>query len=118
MHYDKKGDNEDIWYLDNGASNHMTAHREKFQDLDEVVTGRVRFGDGSTVQIMGKGTVVFACKKGEHKALQEVYYIPKLCSNIISLGQMTEDGNKVLMEGDTIKVFDRSGKLLMSVERM
>ncbi|KAH7670376.1 RNA-directed DNA polymerase protein [Dioscorea alata] len=87
MHYDKNGDNEDIWYLDNGASNHMTGHCEKFQELDEAVTGRVRIGDGSTVQIMGKGTIVFAYKNGEHKALQEVYYIPKLCSNIISLAR-------------------------------
>jgi len=117
MHYDKKGENENIWYLDNGASNHMTGHHEKFQELDEAVTGRVRFGDESTVEIMGKGTVVSVCKNGEHRALQEVYYIPKLCSNIISLGQMTEDGNKVLMEGDTMKVFDRSRKLLMSAER-
>ncbi|XP_073309973.1 uncharacterized protein [Primulina huaijiensis] len=94
---DKNGENEDIWYLDNGASNHMTGHRDKFQELDEAVTGRVKFGDGSTIQIMGKGTVVFDCKNGDQKVLQEVYYIPKLCSNIISLGKMTEDGNEVHM---------------------
>ncbi|KAL4303488.1 hypothetical protein GQ457_10G006770 [Hibiscus cannabinus] len=114
---DKDGESKDVWYLDNGASNHMTGHREKFQELDEGVTGKVRFGDGSTIQIMGKGTVVFECKNGDHKALQEVYYIPKLCSNIISLGQMTEDGNKVQMAGDTMKVTDNSGKLVMSVKR-
>ncbi|KAL4304119.1 hypothetical protein GQ457_10G006780 [Hibiscus cannabinus] len=114
---DKDGESKDVWYLDNGASNHMTGHREKFQELDEGVTGKVRFGDGSTIQIMGKGTVVFECKNGDQKALQEVYYIPKLCSNIISLGQMTEDGNKVQMAGDTMKVTDNSGKLVMSVKR-
>ncbi|KAK8655862.1 hypothetical protein V6N13_108427 [Hibiscus sabdariffa] len=62
---------------------------------------------------MGKGTVMFECKNGDQKALQEVYYIPKLCNNVISLGQMTEDGNKVQMAGDTMKVSDKSGKLLM-----
>ncbi|XP_039128858.1 uncharacterized protein LOC120264988 [Dioscorea cayenensis subsp. rotundata] len=117
-HHDtKKEENEDLWYLDNGASNHMTGHRAKFQELNEAVTGRVKLGDGSTVQIMDKGTVMFACKNGDQKALHEVYYIPKLCNNIISLGQMTEDGNEVLMAGDTAKVFDKSGKLLMSVKR-
>ena len=113
----KNGENNDVWYLDNGASNHMTGHREKFQELHESFTGRVKFGDGSTIQIMGKGTVMFECKKGDQKALQEVYYIPKLCSNIISLGQMTENGNKVQMTEDVMKVSDRSGKLLMSVKR-
>ncbi|XP_074561659.1 uncharacterized protein LOC141817951 [Curcuma longa] len=114
---EKKGEDKDVWYLDNGASNHMTGHREKFQELDETITGRVRFGDGSTIEIMGKGTVVFECKNGDQKALHEVYYIPKLCSNIMSLGQLTETGNEVHMEGDTMKVIDRSGKLLMRVKR-
>lgn len=49
------------WYLDNGASNHMTGDMAKFCELDEGITGRVKFGDGSMVQIMGKGSILFAC---------------------------------------------------------
>ncbi|XP_042465817.1 uncharacterized protein LOC122048290 [Zingiber officinale] len=74
-----KGD-KDVWYLDNGASNHMIGHREKFQELDETITRSVRFSDGSTIEIM-------------------------------------ETGNEVHMERDTMKVIDRSGKLLMLVKR-
>ncbi|KAL4388255.1 hypothetical protein GQ457_09G011180 [Hibiscus cannabinus] len=81
--YKNKGSG-DVWYLDNGANNHMTGHREKFQELDDGVTGKVRFYDGSTIQIMGKGTFVFECKNGDQKALQEEYYISKLFSNIIN----------------------------------
>ncbi|XP_047335716.1 uncharacterized protein LOC124939273 [Impatiens glandulifera] len=46
----------DAWFLDNGASNHMTGDKEKFFELDEAVTRKVKFGDGSTVQICGKGS--------------------------------------------------------------
>ena len=52
----QKSSGEDLWYLDNGASNHMTGMRSFFAELDEKVTGKVRFGDGSKVQIEGKGT--------------------------------------------------------------
>ncbi|GJS05798.1 ribonuclease H-like domain, reverse transcriptase, RNA-dependent DNA polymerase [Tanacetum coccineum] len=42
------------WYLDNGASNHMTGIRDHFENLDEKVSGRVKFGDGSYIEIKGK----------------------------------------------------------------
>ena len=49
----------DVWYLDNGASNHMTGDRPKFRDMDSTATGKVWFGDGSTVEIEGKGSILF-----------------------------------------------------------
>ncbi|GJS95759.1 retrotransposon protein, putative, unclassified [Tanacetum coccineum] len=66
--------NSDVWYLDNGASNHMTGDRSKFHELDESVSGRVKFGDGSTVAIMGKGSVLFDCKNGDQRLLNENAY--------------------------------------------
>lgn len=56
---------KNVWYLDNGASNHMTGDRSKFNHLDEKIAGKVRFGDGSTVNIEGRGSIVFKCKNGE-----------------------------------------------------
>lgn len=75
-----------VWYLDNGASNHMIGFRGKFKSLDEGVTGQVRFGDGSTVVIKSKGIVGFKCKNREQLEFHEVYYIPEMCNNIISIG--------------------------------
>jgi hypothetical protein len=52
--------------LRHGASNHMTGIKEAFVDLDTGVIGTVRFGNSSVVQIKGCGTILFACKNGEH----------------------------------------------------
>lgn len=106
-----------VWYLDNGASNHMTGQRTKFRELDEAVTGLVKFGDGSTVEIKGKGSVMFKCKNDEEIIFSEVYYIPTLCSNIISLGQLSENGNKVVLNGNYLWVYDGDGRLVMKVQR-
>ena len=114
---DKKAVGTNVWYLDNGASNHMTGFKEKFTDLDETITGVVHFGDGSTVKIEGKGTVTMLCKNGEKRCLFDVYYIPSLCNNIISLGQMSEDGNKVVLKGDLLWIYDEKERPLMKVKR-
>lgn len=54
-----------VWYLDNGASQHMTGDRGKFKELDENITGQVKFRDRSTVTIQGSGVVSFIFKNGE-----------------------------------------------------
>jgi hypothetical protein len=58
------------WYLDTGASNHMTGDEAAFAELDKSVPGTVKFGDGSLVAIHGRGTVLFAIYGDEHRALR------------------------------------------------
>jgi hypothetical protein len=62
----------DRWVLDSGATNHMTGARGAFAELNRGIHGTVRFGDGSVVESKGRGTVVFNCKNGEHRALTGV----------------------------------------------
>lgn len=49
----------------------------------------MKFNDGLCVDIVGKGVVTFVCKTGEKKVLKDIYYIPNLKHNILSLGQVT-----------------------------
>lgn len=97
-----------VWYLDNGVSNHMSGDRSKFKELDMGLTRRVRFGDGSTVEINGKGSVMFKAKDRGNVLLREVYFIPTLRNNIISLGQLSESENRVVLMvifcGFTLKI--------------
>lgn len=95
----------------------MTGCRKQFSELDTSINGTIRFGDGSTVTIGGQGTVLIEGCTGEHKALMDVYYIPKLTNNIISLGQLEERGCKVVLEDNQLCVFDHQGQLLVRVKR-
>ncbi|XP_071740040.1 uncharacterized protein [Rutidosis leptorrhynchoides] len=93
-------------YLDNGASNHMTGAKKSFSELDESITGHVRFGDGLKVRIAGKGSILFKCKNGDQLLVTDIYYIPALHGNIISLGQLTEMGYRIEMLNEFLKVHD------------
>ncbi|XP_066365059.1 uncharacterized protein [Miscanthus floridulus] len=85
--FNKSGDRDPKrWVLDTGMSNHMSRARAAFSSLDAYVTGFVRFGDGSTARIEGIGTILLSCKNGEHHAIANVYYLPCLTANIISVG--------------------------------
>ena len=47
--FEANSDCDKVWYLDNGASNHMTGRRDYFKKMDETVIGKVRFGDDSRI---------------------------------------------------------------------
>ena len=55
------GEQEQRWYLDSGASNHMMGSKKTFSELNGNVTGTVKFGDGSRVAIRGRDTIIFMC---------------------------------------------------------
>ncbi|KAG7578131.1 Zinc finger CCHC-type [Arabidopsis thaliana x Arabidopsis arenosa] len=115
--FEAQSDGNNVWYLDNGASNHMSGNREYFSKIDETITGKVRFGDDSRIDIKGKGSILFVSRDGERKVLADVYFIPDLRSNIISLGQATEAGCEVKMKGESLVVNDKDGKLLVKASR-
>jgi hypothetical protein len=48
-HHDDDADA--MWFLDTGASNHMTGDADVFAELDRRVLGTVKFGDGSYIDI-------------------------------------------------------------------
>ncbi|CAA7041402.1 unnamed protein product [Microthlaspi erraticum] len=82
--YEADREDDNVWYLDNGASNHMTGDRRYFSKLDETITGKVRFGDDSHIDIKGKGLIEFIDRNGEARTMADVYWIPDLKSNIIT----------------------------------
>jgi hypothetical protein len=79
-----------VWYLESGGGSHMTGCRDMFSTLDKTVHSMVRFGDGSIIRIQGRDTVIFECLTGNHRVLGDVYFIPSLHNNIVSLGQLDQ----------------------------
>ncbi|XP_042012419.1 protein argonaute 2-like [Salvia splendens] len=87
-HKGLEGDQCSTWYLDTGASNHMCGNKELFVELKETSYGDVTFGDSSKVAVQGKGNILIKLKNGNHGFIYDVYYVPAMKSNILSLGQL------------------------------
>jgi hypothetical protein len=114
----EKRDGDDArWILDSGAMNHMPDIRGVFSEIDLRVHGTFRFGDGLVANIEGRNTILIKCKTGGHKALTEMYYIPRLTTNIVSLGQLEEVSYKILLYGSILKLWERARALVAKVKR-
>jgi transposase InsO family protein len=105
------------WVLDTGATNHMTGCRSAFSDLNCNIRGTVKFGDCSVVQIEGMEMILFHCKNGEHWAFAGIYFIPRLTTNIISVGQLDEMGFQSIIEGGVMRIRNSDRHLLAKVIR-
>lgn len=92
------------WVQDIGVMNHMTSERAAFSSLDIDVCGTVHFSDGFVTAIQGKGMILFKCRNSAHKALDGVYLIPRLTSNIVSLGQLEEGDHKILLLHERLRI--------------
>jgi hypothetical protein len=67
--------------------------------------------------IQDMGSVVMRDQDAGHKVLTNVYYIPELKNNIVSLGRLEEKGFKYEGGNDKLCVYDQDSKLLISAPR-
>nr|KYP59134.1 Retrovirus-related Pol polyprotein from transposon TNT 1-94 [Cajanus cajan] len=101
------------WYLETGCSNHMTGHKEWFVSLDETTKSKLKFADHSSTDAEGIGKISIQRKDGKHSYISNVLYIPKMKSNLLSLGQLLEKGYTMTLKDKVLKVFYVNDKLIL-----
>ena len=60
-------------------------------------------------------SILISSRNGSHRLIHDVYYVPKLKSNILSLGQLLEKGYEVNMKNHCLWIRDQSGNLIAKV---
>ena len=82
-----------IWYIDSGASSHMTGNKRFFKDLQEGGTRiHVELGDDARYQVQGVGIVSFERESGKPLSFADVLYVPGLTKNLISVSTLEDKG--------------------------
>ena len=116
-----KAKRENAWFLDSGCSNHMCNDQTMFNELDEKFRHSVKLGNNTKMDMMGKGSVKLLLN-GVNHVVVEVYYIPELRNNLLSIGQLQERGLAILIKGGMCKIFHLEKGLIiqtnMSANRM
>lgn len=79
--------NEDLWFLDSGCSNHMCGKKDFFSNLNTYFRDSVKLGNNSSLSALGKGNIRLQVHGVAH-IITDVFYVPELKSNLLSIGQL------------------------------
>jgi hypothetical protein len=81
------------WYVDSGASHHMTSARELFTNLMEQDSGvHVELCNDAKYVVKGVGTILFQLESSSSLEVKDVLYVPGLKKNLLAVVVMEDNG--------------------------
>ncbi|OAE26855.1 hypothetical protein AXG93_4360s1050 [Marchantia polymorpha subsp. ruderalis] len=110
------------WIVDSSCSHHITGDITKFVKLqkytgnDAIVTA-----DNTVHPVKHVGDLRVITAKGNSHILEDVYHVPRMKKNLISVPQITDAGHYVLFGPDGVTVLANAkvrGDILMEVKKM
>jgi len=90
----------------------MSGNKEWFSELDDQFRHTVKLGNNSKMAVMGKGNARMKVN-GITQVISEVYYIPELKNNLLSMGQLQDKGVTILIQHGKCKVFHPTKGLII-----
>ena len=86
-----------VWFLDSGASFHMTRDRDLFSNLEDKDLGvHIEMGNDGRYSATGIGTISFERESGKPFILKEVKHVSRLNKNLISVVMLEDKGYDVV----------------------
>lgn len=90
------GNQAEQWFLDSGASDHMTNRSDWFRSFESFqVSSSVSVGNGDKIKAIGRGDIdvrVYNGKVWNTMHLKNVLYVPDIKLNLFSTGQVLNKG--------------------------
>jgi hypothetical protein len=92
----------------------MIGNKEWMHDFDENFKESVKLGNDSKMAVVGKGNVKLSIA-GSVYVITDVYYIPGLSSNLLSVGQLQQRNLTLIFKNDICQIIhDERGLILTS----
>jgi hypothetical protein len=92
------------WYLDSGATDHFTPHKEYYKSYTPLIHPKnVQVGDKDIIPAVGVGTVelkILVENQTQNLTIQNVLYTPDLDSSLLSAATIIDKGFEIRMRND------------------
>ena len=86
----------------------MTESKNFFVNLDKNIKSQITLGDGSKKKVSGKETLVVKTK----------IYVPRLTQNLLSVGQLVQEGYIVKFDNNQCHIYDKKNGQLITTTKM
>lgn len=73
----------------------MTHKKDVFSSMDSFVKSEIRLGDDNKVNVLGKGIIIVLSKQNEKRNIPNVYFVPNLKHNSMSVSPQNHNGYEV-----------------------
>jgi hypothetical protein len=103
---------KDVWLLDSVCRNHMTCHNDLLSNLDTSLITTISLGDDHAIKTLGKGVVPVLTKQGEVKNIPNIYYVPNIKHNLLSVGNLMAHGYDVTFHNNTCTILNPTKRLV------
>lgn len=97
---------EDPWFLDSGASSHVTGNSNLISDISDSSISSIRTAAGQVLPVSYKGNVQFT--DPEVKTINDILYVPGVKTNLLSVGRFTDLGHTIIFDSHACTIFDVS----------
>lgn len=106
-----KDNKVDKWFIDSGASSHMTVNKKYLRNVLQSNCSEVVVVDNSRRKI----EVSLRLPNGSLSSeviVKDVQYIPNLCTNLLSVSAMTKQGITVVFDDKGAKIINRNNEVI------
>lgn len=112
---------DETWYIDSGATDHMSKQRSWFRDYAKLSTPKsITLGNGDQIHAIGHGKIDILSYDGTkwiEKTLANVLYVPKLHANLFSQSKVLDNGHTLQSNQHEVKIFDGKNSVAVGVRR-
>lgn len=110
---------DDIWYIDSGASMHMTRNKGWMYNCKPASITNIKTADNKQLEVKGCGNVNLKVPGTNNQTdfiqVKDVLYVPNLATNLLSVSQMTQNGCQLQFTKNGCNIF-KNNKLILTAK--
>lgn len=116
FHVSDQNKRSTCWFIDSGATNHMSANQDQFENLRKI-NRKVYLADDRGLNATGIGEVVLHCETGSRIRLKDVLLVPELGSSLLSVSKVVKNGFQVLFKEDSCSI-EKDGVVALEAKKI